>query len=90
MAVWQYAQLMITLDALGPEDTLTILWHEPGQSTDENFSDSNQTVLELLNRFGADGWELTALQEQFKGGDGSSNWDAKWSLTTCTFKRRVL
>jgi len=31
------------------------VWHGPGQSIGENYSDSRQTVPELLNRFGADG-----------------------------------
>lgn len=34
-----------------------------GQGVGENYSDSGQTVLELLNRFGADGWELAGLQD---------------------------
>jgi len=32
-----------------------------GQGVGENYSDSRQTVLVLLNRFGADGWELACL-----------------------------
>jgi hypothetical protein len=91
MSCWQYAQLTITVDgrALQP-GTRTILWHGPGQGVGENYSDSGQTVLELLNRFGADGWELAGLQEHREGGDGSSYWDAARLLTVYTFKRCVL
>jgi hypothetical protein len=60
------------------------LWHGPGQGLGENFSDSGQTVLELMNRVGADGWELVGLEERREGGDGRTYWDAAWSLTTYT------
>jgi hypothetical protein len=46
-------------------------------------------VLDLLNRVGADGWELTSQEEQRDARDGHTYWDAAWSLTTYTFKRRV-
>ena len=73
MSCWQYAQLTITVDGRAPrEDTRTIVWRGPGQGLGENYSDSDQTVLELLNRFGADGWELAGLQDYREGGDGSS------------------
>jgi hypothetical protein len=90
MVCWQYAQLTITVDgrALG-EDGRTILWHGPGQGLGENHSDSDHTVLELLNRFGADGWELAGLQDYREGGAGSSYWDAARLLTVYTFKRPV-
>ena len=55
----------------------------------ENYSESDQTVLELLNRFGAGGWELAGLQDYREGGDGSSYWEAARLLTVYTFKRRV-
>jgi hypothetical protein len=55
----------------------------------ENYSDSGQTVLELLNRFGADGWELAGLQDYREGGDGTSYWEAARLLTVYTFKRPV-
>jgi hypothetical protein len=41
----------------------------------EDYSDGDQTVLELLNRFGADGCELAGLQDYREGGDGSSYWE---------------
>ena len=50
MTAWQYAQLVITNDSRGTEDTQTILWHGPGQGIGENLSGRGQTVLELLNR----------------------------------------
>ena len=89
MSAWQYAQLTIRLEGRGGEDSCTILWHGPGQGLGENFSGSGQTVLELMNRAGADGWELAGLEERREGGDGRTYWDAAWSLTTYTFKRLV-
>ena len=64
MSAWQYAQLTIRLEGRGGEDSCTILWHGPGQGLGENFSDSGQTVLELMNRAGADGWERAGLEER--------------------------
>jgi hypothetical protein len=55
----------------------------------ENYSDRDDTVPELLNRFGADGWELAGLQDFRGGGDGSSYWEAARLLTVYTFKRPV-
>ena len=46
-------------------------------------------MLELLNRFGGDGWELAGLQDYREGGDGSSYWEAARLLTIYTFKRQV-
>ena len=89
MSAWQYAQLTIRLEGRGAEDSCTILWHGPGQGVGESFSGSGQTVLELMNRAGADGWELAGLEERREGGDGRAYWDAAWSLTTYTFKRLV-
>ena len=84
MSIWQYAQLTIRLEGRGGEDSCTILWHGPGQGLGENFSGSGQTVLELMNRAGAEGWELADLEERREGGDGRTYWDAAWSLTTYT------
>jgi hypothetical protein len=82
MSSWQYAQLTISVDGRAPEPgSRTILWHGPGQGLGENYSDSGQTVLELLNRFGADGWELADLQDYREGGDGSNYWEAAQLLT---------
>jgi hypothetical protein len=68
----------------------TMLWHGLGPGTDQDCSDSGQTVSELLTRFGADGWELVGLQEHREGVMGSTSyWDAVCSLTTYTFKRPV-
>jgi hypothetical protein len=83
---WQYAQLTIIVDGCDPR---TIIWHGPRQGLGENHSDTDHTVLELLNRFGADGWELAGLQDYRKGGDGSSCCEAARLLTVCTFKRPV-
>jgi hypothetical protein len=90
MPSWQYAQLTITVDDRAlREDTRTIEWHRPGESARESYSDSNQTVLELLNKFGSDGWELAAIQDHRDGGLSSSYWDAARALTVYTFKRQV-
>ena len=89
MSSWQYGQLTITLDDRVPEEERTALWHGPGQGIGENLSESNPTVPELLNRLGADGWELVALQEHGEGRHASGYWDAAWSQTIYTFKRRV-
>jgi len=90
MSCWQYAQLTITVDGRDPQPvTRTIVWHGPGQGVGENYSDTEHTVLELLNRFGADGWELASLQDYREGGDGSSYWEAAQLLTVYTFKRPI-
>jgi hypothetical protein len=90
MSCWQYAQLTITVDGRAPQpDARTILWHGPGQGVGENYSDSGQTVLELLNRFGAGGWKLAGLQDYSEGADGSNYWEAVRLLTAYTFKRPV-
>lgn len=89
MSCWQYAQLTVTVDGRDPHGSRTILWHGPGQGVGENYSGSDQTVLELLNRFGADGWELAGLQDYREGGNGSSYWEATQMLTVYTFKRLV-
>jgi hypothetical protein len=65
------------------------VWHGPGQGVGENYSDSGQTVPELLNRFGADGWELAGLHEYRDGWNGTSHLDAARLLTVYTFKRPV-
>jgi hypothetical protein len=90
MSCWQYAQLTITVDGrASSEEARTIVWHGPGQGVGENYSDSRQTVPELLNRFGADGWELAGLQDYRDGGAGTSFWEAARLLTVYTFKRPV-
>jgi hypothetical protein len=50
MPCWHYAQLTITVDGRALQGgTRTILWYGPGQGVGENYSESGQTVLELLN-----------------------------------------
>jgi hypothetical protein len=46
-------------------------------------------VLELLNRVGADGWELADRQEHQERGNGPSYWDPNRTVTTYTFKNLV-
>lgn len=89
MSCWQYAQLTITVDGRDLHGARTVLWHGPGQGIGENYSDSDHTLLELLNRFGGDGWELAGLQDYREGGDGSSYWEAARLLTIYTFKRPI-
>jgi hypothetical protein len=45
-------------------------------------------MLELLNRVGADGWEL-ADRGQRERGDGSSHWDPSTGVTIYIFKNLV-
>lgn len=89
MSVWQYAQLTITLDAQDQERTRTILWHGPEGEVEENLTESQLSVLQLLNKVGKDGWELTSQEEHRPQADAHTYWDAPWTLTTYTFKRRV-
>jgi hypothetical protein len=89
MSVWQYAQLTITLDSRTADCKRTVLWHGPGAELAEDLSESEPRVLDLLNRVGADGWELTSQEEERQQEVGHSYWDAAWVLTTYTFKRRV-
>lgn len=89
---WRYAQLTITCDTrgtLGLETTQTITWHEPNQDNGDDLSAEDQTVLQLLNRFGADGWELVVVQEHHEGLPGGRNWDGPWSQVKYTFKQQL-
>jgi hypothetical protein len=61
----------------------------PGQRLGENFTNSGQSVLELLNRMGADGWELADREERQEHGDGPSYWDPNRTVTIYTFKYLV-
>jgi len=89
MSVWQYAQLTIALDSRSRDQTRTVLWHGPDRELAEDLTESEPRVLDLLNRVGAEGWELTSQEEQRQSAEGHTYWDATWSLTTYTFKRRV-
>jgi hypothetical protein len=76
MSRWQYAMLNVVY---GSQGTPTVRWFGPdGQAAGED--SSGQTALELLNRFGADGWELIDNQSQ-RWSDGS--------MSSYTFKRPV-
>jgi hypothetical protein len=88
MTAWQYAQLTVTRD-IRAGDLQAILWRGPGQGSGENFTDSGQSVLELLNRVGADGWELADREERQERGDGPGYWDPNWAVTIYTFKSLV-
>jgi hypothetical protein len=89
---WQYAQLTVTHDGRQPgsEPVSTVIWQPPSQGLGENLSESDETILQCLNRFGADGWELTTVQERYEGLPGGRNWDAPWSQVICTFKRQLV
>jgi len=65
------------------------VWRGPGQGVGENFTDRRQSVLELLNRLGADGWELADREERQEHGDGPSYCDANWTVTIYIFKYLV-
>jgi hypothetical protein len=88
---WQYAQLTIIEDSRpnGCETTRTVVWQEPGQGLGENVTESDHTVLQLMNRFGADGWELVAIQEHHEGLAGGRSWDSPFSQVTYTFKQHI-
>jgi len=81
--------LIIILDTHSPDHGRTITWNGPGQATDEDHSTSDQTLLELCNKVGADGWELIFGEDQRHEGDDQSPWAAGWSVTSYTFKRRA-
>jgi hypothetical protein len=83
MTAWQYAQLTITRD-IRTGEVHTILWRGPGQGLGEAFTDSGQSVLELLNRVGADDWELADREERQERGDGPRYWDPNWAVTIYT------
>jgi hypothetical protein len=89
MSVWQYAQLTVTIDARSQESTRTVLWHGPGPGPADGLGGSEQTMLDVLNQLGADGWELAGVEEDRQGGNRGTDWGATWSLTTYTFKRPV-
>jgi hypothetical protein len=85
MTAWQYAQLSVTR-GIRTGEIQTIWWRGPGQGLGENFTGSGQSVLELLNRVGADGWELAGREERQERGDGAGYWDPNWTVTIYTFK----
>jgi len=85
MTAWQYARLSITRD-IRTGDIQTIWWHGPGQGLGENFTGSGQSVLELLNRVGADGWELAGQEERQELSERTGYWDPSQTVTTYTFK----
>ncbi len=89
MSRWHYAQLVVAIDEHRPDDEAqTMLWQGPHQEPAENISPGGQTITQLLNRFGADGWELIAVQEQRSGGARSFSFrDPLCALTTYTIKR---
>jgi hypothetical protein len=62
MTAWQHAQLFVTRD-IRTGEIQTIWWHGPGQGLGENLTGSGQSMLEVLNRVGADGWELAGREE---------------------------
>ena len=65
------------------------MWRGSGQGIGKNFTDSGQSVLELLNQVGADGWELADREERQDRGDGPSYWDPSTTVTIYTFKYLV-
>jgi hypothetical protein len=88
MTAWQYAQLTVTRD-IRAGDVQTILWRGPGQGIGENFTDSGQSVLELLNRGGCRRLGAGRLG----GAPGTRRWpgywDPNWAVTIYTFKNLV-
>ena len=64
------------------------MWRGPVRSG-ENFTDSGQSMLGLLNRVGADGWELADRGQREERGDGSSHWNPSTAVTIYIFKNLV-
>jgi hypothetical protein len=88
MPHWQYAQLTVELSERASKTACRrLLWQGPGQGAPEDHSSGDQAVVELLNRFGADGWELIGLQQQRESESGPSYWDVVRSVSIYTFKR---
>jgi hypothetical protein len=85
MTAWQYAQLSVTRD-IPTGEIQTIWWHGPGHGLGENFTGTGQSVLELLNRVGADGWELAGREERQERGERAGYWDPSQTVTIYTFK----
>jgi hypothetical protein len=73
MTARQYAHPSVTRD-IRTGEIRTIVWRGPEQGAGENFTGSGQSVLELLNRVGTDGWELADREERQERGDGPSYW----------------
>jgi len=88
MPGWQYAQLTVTVDEHQVTgDTRTVRWHGPGHDAQDSCA-GDQSIVELLNGLGADGWELTAIQDHRGGGSRSFAYrDPLCALATYTFKR---
>lgn len=87
MSVWQYAQLTITVDSRNNDQKRTIFWRGPGAEKDDDLSESEQTLLELLNQLGANGWALAGVEQDRQGGNRGTDWGATWALTTYLFMR---
>jgi hypothetical protein len=89
---WQYAQLVVIEDSRptsGLKTTRSVTWQGPAPGLSEENICSDATLLQLMNRFGADGWELAAVHEHQEGVPGGRNWDAPWSRVTYTFKKQT-
>jgi len=43
-----------------------------------------------MNKFGADGWELAAVQEHHEGLPGGRNWDSPVRQVIYTVKQRMI
>jgi hypothetical protein len=88
MLAWEYGQLTVSTDATAGEHAQMISWQGPGSEL-KDFPKSEQTVLELINELGANGWELTSTEDDKRGGRRETDWGSTWSLVRYTFKRPV-
>jgi hypothetical protein len=64
----------------GWPDAPTILCTVLGGGVGEDYSGCEMTVVELVNWFGAAGWEVAGLQE-FREDGGVSSFEVAWLLT---------
>jgi hypothetical protein len=90
MTAWQYGQLTITQENRGAAGQRMVAWDGPGESIGENPTADGHSAVDLMNRAGADGWELaSAVDHGPEGVPGGTAWDHTWSVTIYTFKREV-
>jgi hypothetical protein len=90
MTAWQYGQLTITQENRGAAGQRMVAWAGPGEGPGRDLEAGSHSAVDLMNRAGADGWELaSAVDRGPEGVPGGAAWDHTWSVTVYTFKRAV-
>ncbi|HEY2551731.1 MAG TPA: hypothetical protein VGI64_14270 [Streptosporangiaceae bacterium] len=90
MTAWQYGQLTITQEIRGAEGQRLVTWDGPGEVIGEGRRPDGQSPVDLMNRAGAEGWELAgAIGTGPEGVPGQTAWEHTWSVTVYSFKREV-